>query len=267
MDRLSLKAQEREILGKKVKSLRQSGLIPAHVFGKKVETEHVSVQGLEFLKVYKEVGETGLIDLKIGAEKIRPVMVKGVQVDPVRGFPLHIDFYQVNLSEKVQVPVPIEIIGEEPEVVHSGEAVVIQPLSEVEVEALPTEIPEKLEVDISSLRQVDDAILVSSLKAPEGVTILGDPEAVVVKLDTAITEEMKQLLEEEAAASAAAAAEAVVEGGAEEVAEGEAVEGEAPVEGETPASAEATAGKPAEGQGHEDSKGEKEQKEESSENK
>lgn len=230
MQAIPLKAQEREILGKKVKTLRRDGIIPGHVFGKKTETEHVSVNLAEFLKVFHQAGETGLVDLKIG-EKIRPVLIRDVQLDPVKGSPLHIDFYQVNLSEQVTVPVPVVLIGEEPEVVHTGEAVVIQPMGEVEVEALPAELPEKIEVDISGLKAIDDAILVSQLLVPEGVTILADAESVVVKLDNAVTEEMQKLMEEQAA-EAAAAAEAV-----------------APEEGaEAPTSAEATAGEPAEGE-------------------
>src|SRR3989337_1209130 len=109
MDRLSLKATERTILGKKVKNLRQDWFIPAHVFGNKIETEHVSVKAHDFMTTYEMAGETGLIDLKISDEKVKPVLVRDVQVDPVSGKPLNIDFYQVNLKEKVTVPVPIEL--------------------------------------------------------------------------------------------------------------------------------------------------------------
>jgi len=227
---LSLKAQEREILGKQVKKLRRDGFIPAHVFGKKIPTEHLSVKAHDFSRIFSQAGETGLIDLKIGDSKIRPVLVRDIQVDPVRGAILHIDFYQVNLTEKVKVSVPIRIVGEEPEAVQMGEAVVIQPLGEVEVEALPTELPDHLEVDISSLQQINDAISVSQMLVPVGVEVMTDLEAVVVKLDTAVSEEAQQLMEEQAAESAAAAEaaapeEAPVEGEAEE-AEGEATEGE-----------------------------------------
>lgn len=225
MDRLSLKAEERTVLGKKVKSLRRDGFIPAHVFGKKIETEHVSVKTIDFLKTFAQAGETGLIDLKISDEKVRPVLIRDVQTDPRTDAPIHIDFYQVNLSVKVTVPVPVVLMGEEPEEVKSGNAVVIQPMSEVEVEALPADLPEKIEVDITPLKQIDDTILVSSMKVPETITILADPEAVVAKLDSAVTEEMKKLLEEQAAETAAAAEAAVAEGG-------EAVEGEAPADGE-----------------------------------
>lgn len=226
MQRIPLKAEERTILGKKVKVLRKEGLIPAHVFGKNLDTEHVSVKALDFKKVYEAAGETGLVDLKIGEEKIRPVLIRDIQLDPLKDTLLHIDFYQVNLKEKVSVPVPVVIVGEEPELVHNGEAVVIQPLSEVEVEALPTELPENIEVDITKLKAINDAILVSELKVPEGAVILTDPEAVVVKLDSAVTEEMKRLLEEQAAEAAAAAEAKAAEAGEQPVAGTESVEGE-----------------------------------------
>lgn len=224
MDRIALKAQERTVLGKKVKALRREGLLPGHVFGNKVETEHVAVKEADFLKVFRQAGESGLVDLRIGEEKVRPVLIRDVQIDPFKGDLLHVDFYQVNLKEKVAVMVPVVLTGEEPEIVHTGEAVVIQPMNEVEVEALPAELPEKIEVDITPLKAIDDTIFVSQLSVPEGVTVLADPEAVVAKLDSAVTEEMQELLEEQAAEAAAAT---------------EAAEGEVPTEGETPAEGEA----------------------------
>ncbi len=239
MDRLSLDAEERKILGKKVKHLRREGKLPAHVFGKGVETEAVSVDGKTFLKIFKEAGETGLINLKIGAEKVRPVMVRGVQQDPVSGKPLHIDFYQVNLSEKVKVPVPLVLIGEEPESVKLGETIVLQTLNELEMEALPADLIEKIEIDITNLKNVDDMITVGQLQFDRSKLSVQNPdEDIVVKLAPAVTEEMKKQMEE----AAAEAAVAVAETAGEAAAEGEAVEGEAPKEGEQ-AQGEATADK------------------------
>lgn len=243
MDRLSLLAEERQVLGKKVKLLRKDGKLPGHVFGKGLETEHVSVDGKTFLHIFKEAGETGLIDLKIGAEKVRPVLVRGVQYDPLSGLPIHIDFYQVNLTEKVKVPVPIELIGEEPEKVHLGEAIVLQTLNEVEVEALPADLIEKIEIDRGLLKEIDDAITVGQLSYDrEKLTISADPEEIVVKLAPAVTAEMEKLLEEQAEEAAAASSEAPA---AEEVpVEGEQPPAEAeqpPTEPTEPASAKATA--------------------------
>ena len=118
MDRLSLHAIERKVLGKKVKSLRKDGQLPGHVFGKGVDGENVLVSLKDFAQAFHSAGETGLIDLKIRAEKIRPVLIREVQYDPVSGKPIHIDFYQVNLAEKVKVSVPLVQIGESPEVLY-----------------------------------------------------------------------------------------------------------------------------------------------------
>lgn len=249
MDRIALHAQERDILGKKVKKLRRDGQLPGHVFGKGVETEHVSVDTKIFLKTFAQAGETGLIDLKIGAEKIRPVLVREVQHDPISGSPIHVDFYQVNLTEKVKVPVPLELVGEEPESVKLGETIVLQTLSEVEVEALPTDLVEKIEVDISSLKNVDDAISIAQLAYDrEKLTIQAEQEEIVVKLAPAVSAEMEALLEEQAAEAAEAAAEAAVEEGAEgEAAAGEGEEGGEAIEGEGKGEAEAGESKGEEG--------------------
>jgi large subunit ribosomal protein L25 len=235
MDRLSLKAEEREILGKKVEKLRRNGKLPGHVFGKGLESESVLVDTKEFLKTFHEAGETGLIDLKIGAEKVRPVLVREVQYDPVSDHPIHIDFYQVNLTQKVKVSVPITMIGEQPESVHLGETIVLQTLNEIEVEALPTDLIEKIEVDITPLQNIDDAVTVGQLNFDRSkLTVSVPDEEIVVKLAPAITEEMKKQMEEQAAETAAAAAEAVPAAEGEtapaEGAEAASVEGEAPKE-------------------------------------
>jgi len=247
MNKLALSAQERTVLGKKVKQLRKDGLLPGHVFGKGIETEHVSVPIKEFLAIFHSAGETGLIDLRIGQEKNRPVLVRDVQYDPVRGQPLHVDFYQVNLKEKVIVPVPIVLIGEEHEAVKLGEVVVLQNLNEVNVEALPTDLVENIEVDITPLKAIDDAITIGQLNYDRSKLTLHAPEEeIVVKLAPAVTAEMEKLLEEEAAETADVQAEATTEEGvtAEVPTEGaESTEDTATAEGDTDARTEGEAEK------------------------
>lgn len=234
-----MKAQERTVLGKKVKKLRKEGQVPGHVFGNIKNVEHVSVDGHDFIGVFKQAGETGLVDLKIGDDRVRPVLIKEIDINPVNEKILHIGFYAVNLKEKVTVPVPIVLIGEGPESVKMGETVVLQTLSEVSVEALPTDLIENIEVNIESLKEIGDAITIADLSYDRStLTVLAEPEEVVVKLDTAVTEEMKALLEEQQA-EAAAAAEAT-----EEAEGGEAVEGE---EGEKTEGGEAEEGEAVEG--------------------
>lgn len=217
MNKINLKAEERTVLGKKVRFMRRQGKIPGHIFGKGLETEHVSVDAKEFAKVAKEAGETAVINLSVGEDKIRPVMIRGVQLHPVTDEVLNIDFYKVNLKEKVTVPVPLVLVGEETEKVKLGEAIVLQTLNSVDVEALPTDLIEKLEVNISVLQEIDDAITVGELSYDHNtLTILADPEAVVVKLATAVSEEMQELLEEQAAEQAEATAEETGEEGEKE---------------------------------------------------
>ncbi len=234
MDRLSLHAQERKILGKKVEKLRRDGNLPAHVFGKGVEGENVLLVTKDFLKIFHQAGETGLIDLKIGAERIRPVLIREVQYNPVSGDLIHVDFYQVNLTQKVKVAVPLVLIGEQTELVKLGEAIVLQTLNEIEVEALPTDLIENIEVDITSLKAIDDAITVGQLNYDKSKLTLSAPEEeIVVKLAPAVTAEMEKLLEEQAAETAAAAAE--TEPASAEATAGEegvvVAKGEAPAEG------------------------------------
>lgn len=190
-NRLSLKAEERTIVGKKVKKLREQGITPAHVFGKGHESESVSIASKDLLPVLHQAGETGLIDLKIGEEKVRPVMVRGVSYDPVKGSIQNVDFYQVNLKEKVSVPVPLVLIEpEEPaEVVKLGEAMVLQTMSDVYVEALPTDLVDQIEVDIRSLKNIDDAITIGDLSYNHDLlTIQAEPEDVVVKIAPVVIE-------------------------------------------------------------------------------
>ena len=230
MEQVPLTAQKRTVLGRKVKQLRREGLIPAHVFGHKVKTTHVQVKATEFGKVFEKVGETGIIDLDVDKEK-KPVLVKNVQIHPVSDIPLHIDFYQVNLSEKVKVNVPLEITGEAP-AVHKKIGVLLTPLAELEIEALPTDLPENIQVDVSKFENVGDEIKVKDLKIDRAkIEIHADEELVVAQIGELVTKEMEAVEAEVEAEQAEAAAEKATEVGA--AAEGApATEGEAPAEGE-----------------------------------
>jgi len=240
MDRTPLHADERTVLGKNVAKSRLLGLIPGNVYGSGFESESVFVKISDFQKAFGHAGETGLIDLKIGAERTKPVLVRNMQFGPVRGELLHIDFYQVNLKEPVRVWVPIVLIGEELEMVHLGEAVVLNPVSEIEIEALPDELIDKVEVDISVLKAIDDAVTVAELAINRDlVTVITPEEEVVIKLAPAVTQEMLDMMAEQEAEAAAV----VVEEGAEGEAKAEGEEAEGAAEGgEETASAEGESG-------------------------
>jgi large subunit ribosomal protein L25 len=217
MKRYKLKVEKRKILGKKVSKLRKEGLLPANIYGKGVKSLSVQVPYKDFEKVYKEAGETGVVDVEIEGA-VRPSLIHNIQQNYAEHKILHADFFQVNLKEKVKAMVKIIAIGE-PKAVSEKLGLLMQTLNEVEIEALPTDLPDKIEVNIEPLAALNDQIIVGEIKAPVGVTILTDPTQVIAKIGELVSKEAQ-----EQAAAEAAAAEA-----AKEVAP--AAEGEAPAEG------------------------------------
>ena len=220
MKRYNLKVEKRTVLGKQVKALRRTGILPCNIYGKDLESTAVQVPEKDFLVVFKEAGETGLVDIELGDKKT-PVLIHNMQKN-FRGKILHADFFQVNLKEKVKTMVPLEVVGE-PAAVLEKIGILMNIISEVEVEALPAELPEKIEVNVEHLANINDQITVADLKVPEGVTVLTDGEQVVAKIAELISKEAQ----EQAAEEAAAAEEASTEAGAETTA----AEGETPAEG------------------------------------
>lgn len=223
MKKHTLAANKREALGRKVKKLRATGQIPASIFGKKIESTSVSVALDQFIRVYKEAGETGLVELAVGGS-VRPVLIHHVQKDPVTSTILNIEFHQVDLKVKVHANVPLVTIGESPAVTQK-KGVVLTILDEIEVEALPTDLPEKIEVDVRGLSEVNAEVKVGNLKIPTGVTVLSDASLTVVKIGSLVSREA----EAEAAAEAAKAAEAALASAAAtgEAGEAKKTEGEA----------------------------------------
>lgn len=234
MKRFQLTATPRKITGKQVKKLRREGILPANVYGKDIKSQSLQLPLSDFQKVYGEAGATGVVDLTYGTTTI-PVLIHNLHTD-YRNTPLHADFFKVNLKEKVKAMIPLEFVGE-PKAVTDQIGLLMTITPEVEVEALPTDLPEKIEVNVEHLTQIDEQILVSDLKAPVGVEILTDPNLVVVKVGELVSKEAQEQAAEEAAAAEAAAAESAGEGAeGQPVQEGETpVEGEAKPEGEEPA--------------------------------
>ncbi len=194
-EKLSLKVEKRNLFGRKVKKLRRQGLIPAVVYGHNFDSVAVQFPRHQ-LKVIKRAGETSVIYLELDNQKI-PVMIKQIQYHPVSGQVLHLDFYKVNLKEKVTTEVPIELVGEAP-IAKEGYNIV-QVLHEVEISALPTDIPKEIDVDISGLTQEGDDIRLKDVKLPgekiefaEGV----DPEETVVIVEKPAEEKEEETAEE-----------------------------------------------------------------------
>ena len=217
-----LKVEKRDVSGKEVKKLRREGILPGNVYGADFKSTSVQVPYTDFDPIFKEAGETGLIDLKLGEQTI-PVLIHNIHQN-FRREVLHADFFKVNLKEKVKAMIPLEFIGESP-AVSENIGLLEKVMHELEIEALPTDLPEHIEVDVSGLAQIDDQIEVSNLKVPSEVTVLSDPGQVVIKVGELVTKEAQEEAEAEAAAAEAAKAETPAEGEEGAPAEGEATEG------------------------------------------
>lgn len=174
-----LHAKKRTVLGKKVKTLRAHHILPAHIYGN-TEPLTIELEEKEFLTVFDEAGETSVLYVQVEGEKdSRPVLVADYMVDPVSGVITHIDLRQVNLNVKVKAHVPLDVVGES-EAVKAG-GVLITLYNEIEVEALPTDLPEKFLLDISLLLAIGNELKVSDLKYDQSkVEIFLKPEEVLV---------------------------------------------------------------------------------------
>ena len=181
-----IKADLRTVLGRKVKQLRKEGLIPATVYGHNFEAKSIQFKAMEMERLYDEVGESGLVELLIDSEKL-PILFRNPQYHAVEGNLLHIDCYKVNLKEKITATVPIEFIGES-QAVKDGN-VLVEVSNEVEVDALPTDLPESIIVDISILNAVDDMITVGDIKLDEKVEMITQLDQVIVKIEEPRVEE------------------------------------------------------------------------------
>ena len=214
---MQLNASTRQVLGKSSRRLHREGKLSAVVYGHAATATPLVLDRLEFQKVFVKSGRTHLVDLVVDGSRTEKVLVREIQSHPRRLGPIHVDFYQVNLEEKIRVEVPIHLTGESA-AVKRGDADVLQPIHALEVECLPTEIPEEFEVDLTPLAEIDDGLRVSELAVPKGITILADPDELVVK----IVHKRELKIEEEVPAAEAAVP-----------AEGEAAPAEgAPAEGE-----------------------------------
>ena len=178
---MQLNASTRQILGKRSRRLHREGKLVAVVYGHSAEPTPLVLDRLEFQKVFVKSGRTHLVDLVVDGSRTEKVLVREIQTHPRRLGPIHVDFYQVNLEEKIRVEVPVHLVGESA-AVKRGDADVLQPIHELEVECLPTEIPEAFEVDLTPLAEIDDGMRVSELTVPKGITILADPDELVVKI-------------------------------------------------------------------------------------
>ncbi len=180
MDKLQLGAKTRDKKAN-VTKLRRDGFIPAVIYGFKVENQSLAVSRTEFEKVLRKAGESTIIDLAVEGGASHPVLIHDVQYHPVHSQAEHVDFYAVNMSEKLTASVVLEFTGESSAVKAQG-GTLVKVLSEIEVECLPSDLPHNIIVDISPLVNFEHSILVKDLKVPERVTVITDAEETVVKV-------------------------------------------------------------------------------------
>ena len=224
MDNLILKTKKREIFGKKNKVLREKGIIPAVLYGKKTESISLAVNLKDFEEIFKRTGETDIFNLEIeGEKKPRNVIVQEVKRHFVTNWPIHIDFYEVEMDKPITTPVPITLVGESPAVKTGG--ILIQSMDEIEIEALPKDIPHEISVDVSGLKEIGQTIYVKDLALKDGIKVKVDLNTPVATISAPISEE-----ELEKELGRVKAAEEVEVSGAKEEKEEEAKEEEKPEE-------------------------------------
>jgi len=189
---LELNANVREIKGRKTKELRTENIIPAVVYGHGMESLSIHVSLFDFEKVFKQAGESSLIDLKIEGQDDRKVLVHAIQYHPLTDKIDHIDFYQIKEGEKIVVEIGLEFIGTS-RAVKDFNGILIHELDKIEVECFPKDLIRSIEVDLSKLAELNDIIRVGDLKVPENIKILSDLESSVVAIEEhKVKEEVKE---------------------------------------------------------------------------
>lgn len=193
MDQIELKADSRQLLGKKVRYLRRQGITPIHLYGHDTESLALQCETTQLQQILKQAGRTRLITLKIDKESTpRKLVVREVQKNPTTGELSHVDFYQVRMEEKIKVEIPIVFVGEAPALRGKGNMIVHE-LSRLEIECLPDRIPSTLDVDLSALAHDDQSIQVKDISLGEGISILEDPDQVIVRVAALPTEKVEEV--------------------------------------------------------------------------
>ena len=210
MDDLTLQVAKRNVLGKKNRFLRRQGITPAHLFGHNIESQALQCDTLQLKQIIAHAGMTRLISLKIDGEKQpKSVFVREIQRDAVSNQLFHVDFYQVKKGEKIAFNVPIILVGESPAMKGKGR-MLTHGITSLSIECLPDRVPPQIEVDISLLEEVEQAIHVKDIVLDPDITVNADPEQLVVKVTEAVVkvEEVEEVVEEAVAEAEAPAEEA-----------------------------------------------------------
>ncbi len=195
-ERVELVAEKRTTLGKQVKRLRREGMVPAVMYGRGFDSIPLQFDSRSLTQVLSHVGGSQLISVKIkGTKQPETALVREVHRDPIRHDLLHVDLYRVTMTERLTAEVPLEIVGASP-VIEEREGILLQGLSTVEVECLPGDLVDAIEVDLSELTEVDQAVHVRDLAIPAGIDVLTDPDEMIVRVVPLEEEEELPAVEE-----------------------------------------------------------------------
>ena len=209
MQELKIEAKKRDVLGKRNRFLRSQGITPAHLFGHSLESLSLQCDTDELKKIVARAGTTRLVSLKVAGEKeLKSVFVREIQKDALGKHLLHVDFYQVRKGEKMTMDVPIVLVGEAPAMKGKGR-MLARAITILSIECLPEKVPPQIEVDISGLLELEQAIHVKDIILDPDITVHVDPEQLVVKVTEIIikVEEEKPVAVEEVAAEGEEGAE------------------------------------------------------------
>lgn len=188
---MDLSVQTREKFGTATKALRREGLIPAELYGHGIKNEHLSVPEKDFIKAFKEAGTSTILYLLAGKEK-KPAIIHDIVRDSLTGAIIHIDFYAVKMDEMITAKIPLEFVNESPVVKEKG-AIINKSMAEIEVEALPQDLPHAFKIDLSLLDDLDKSIYVRDIKVPKGVKVLiGEDMAVATALPPKAEEKIEE---------------------------------------------------------------------------
>lgn len=188
MEALELKAEVRAIKKSQVKQLRRQGVVPAVLYGKETTPVLLQFDHKELQKVLREAGTHQLISLQVGQDAPTLSLAREIQRDALDHSYLHVDFYAVKMGEKLTAQVPLEFVGAAPAVANLG-GILTQNLDEVEVECLPSDLVSSIQVNLSGLEHLNDAITVGDLQVPATITILTDADVLVAKIEAPRTAE------------------------------------------------------------------------------
>ncbi|OGK38222.1 hypothetical protein A3F03_02940 [Candidatus Roizmanbacteria bacterium RIFCSPHIGHO2_12_FULL_41_11] len=179
-DKIVLSTTLRRETGKKVRKLRKEGIIPANIFGRDFASRSISMTVKNFIQAYKKARATGIIYVSLDQESI-PTLISNIQRDPIRDSVLHVDFRKVDLKQKIETAVPVTFIGQSEAVSVKG-GVLITQSDHLMVEALPTDIPSRIEVDLTKIKEIGQEIKVSDLAKSTTFEIKEEPNKVIVSV-------------------------------------------------------------------------------------